>query len=208
MGSLSVVLVVLVVGALALWLRRTGGAPGPRLTDDLAPEMLARAGFPVTRHNVTVLREGLGDAFLARARALDPTHATEWDRVDSSCARRVDADGTDLAGWPQRVLDEIAVVDPEVAAAVAHRCPQVLLEAVGSGSGVLGGSVFAPLARPLSVAGSSVTASAASSAAPSAALPAPRPAGDDLAGPAVPLPRAAASATPVPLLAGQPHIWG
>ena len=146
MGSLSVVLFVLVVGALALWLRRAGAAPGPRLTDDLAPEMLARAGFPVTRHNVTVLREGLGDAFLARARALDPAHATEWDHVESTCARRADGDGADLAGWPQRVLDEIAVVDPGVAATVAHRCPQALLAAVGSGRGVLGGSVFAPLA--------------------------------------------------------------
>lgn len=181
MGSLSVVLFVLVVGALALWLRRAGAAPGPRLTDDLAPEMLARAGFPMTRHNVAVLREGLGDAFLARARALDPGSAAEWDRVSSTCARPTEADGADLAGWPQRVLDEIAMVDPVVAATVAHRCPQALLEAVGSGSGVLGGSVFAPLARP----------AAAASITP-ATLPAPRAAGHALAALAVPLPRAAA----------------
>jgi hypothetical protein len=177
MGSLSVVLFVLVVGALALWLRRAGAAPGPRLTDDLAPEMLARAGFPVTRHNVAVLREGLGEAFLARARVLDPAHATEWDRVDAACLRR---DGADLAGWPQRVLDEIALVDPAVAAVVAHRCPQALLEAVGSGNGVLGGSVFAPLTRRVP--------DVVPSAVP---LPAPRAAGDDRVAPTVPRPRAA-----------------
>lgn len=175
------VLVLLVVAGIAMWMRGAGATPGPRLTDDLAPAMLARAGFPETRHNVLALRERLGESFLAEARRHGAPGAAEWDRVAVACERaRHDtrAGDVDLAGWPQRVLDEIAELDAPVAALVAHRCPQMLLETVGSGRGFLGGSLFAPLARG------------------AIAVPAPRAPGDDrtarTVAAVVPTPRAAA----------------
>lgn len=184
--SLSVLMIVLVVAGCAASLRALGatGSPGPRLTADLAPAMLARAGFPATRHNVVALRERLGEAFVAAARELGRDDAVAWDRVAAvaAAARPLEA-GADLAGWPQRVLDEIAALDPSVAVQVAHRCPRELLDAVGTGRGVLGGSVFAPLPRDVAVPGPRPADMVA---------PAPRravvPAGQPLG---LPLPRAA-----------------
>lgn len=151
-GTVAVLAVFVLTVGVALR-HRTGPTPGPRLSPDLAETILLRAGFPTTPHNVVALREHLGSLFLEQGRGdLDPVR---WGHVVAACEAGRGAMAADMSGWPQHVLDQIAAAgDPAdvgggaAAARLARRCQDVLLASVGTGRGVLGGSLFDPLPRP------------------------------------------------------------
>lgn len=146
MGFVAVLIVAAMTVAVVLARRPGVGPAAPRLSPDLASTLLVRAGFPTTRHNVLAVREQLGAMFLEDARAgVDPER---WAGVVAACdAARPDLARTDMARWPQHVLDEIAVADAPAATHAARRCQETLLDTVGTGRGFLGGSLFEPLPR-------------------------------------------------------------
>jgi hypothetical protein len=144
--GVGVVAVVVLVG-LAVVLRAGSGAgqPAPRLSPGYAPTLLARAGFPATAHNVAVLHDHLGSAFLEAARTTLPADA--FTALGARClgARGgVPVPGGSARSWPQRVLDEMAAGGADVAA-LPRRTQDTLLATAGTGRGLFGGSVFAPL---------------------------------------------------------------
>lgn len=155
--GVGVVAVVVLVG-FAVVLRAGAGAPplAPRLSPGYAPTLLARAGFPATAHNVAVLHDHLGSAFLEAARATLPADAFAALRARCLGARGgVPVAGGSSRSWPQRVLDEMAAHGADVTA-LPRRTEDSLLATTGTGRGLFGGSVFAPLpavagARPSAV---------------------------------------------------------
>jgi hypothetical protein len=146
----TVVLAGLAVAVLALVARPgTTATAAPRLAPGFAPTLLARAGFPATAHNVAVLHDHLGTAFLDAARSALPADALAALGARCAPARGgVSVAGGSSRSWPQRVLDELAALDapdaPDVAG-LPRRAQDALLATAGTGRGLLGGSVFAPL---------------------------------------------------------------
>ena len=53
--------------------------------------------------------------------------------------------GGSSRSWPQRVLDELAALDAPDVAGLPRQAQDALLATAGTGQGLLGGSVFAPL---------------------------------------------------------------
>lgn len=162
-GTVSVLVLAAIVGCAVLLLRTREGVldAGPRLSPDLPSALLVRAGFPATDHNVRAVRARLATVFVAEVRG---------SRPDLRAAVEAAA-GAPATARPQRVLDAIAEVDPSFAAALASRVPESLLASAGTGSGFLGGSVFAPLpvdglvaapVSPVSVPGQRATSPALS----------------------------------------------
>ena len=144
----TVVLAALAIVVLALVARPgTVAASGaPRLAAGFAPSLLARAGFPATAHNVAVLHDHLGAAFLDAARGVLPADALAALGARCAPARGgVSVDGGSSRSWPQRVLDELAALDTPDVAGLPRRAQDTLLATAGTGRGLLGGSVFAPL---------------------------------------------------------------
>ncbi|WP_433800184.1 hypothetical protein [Actinomycetospora sp. CA-084318] len=142
----GVVAVVVLVG-IAVVLRAGAGAEqlAPRLSPGYAPTLLARAGFPATAHNVAVLHDHLGSAFLDAARATLSAEAFVALRGRCLAARGgVPVPGGSARSWPQRVLDEMAADGADVTA-LPRRTQDTLLATAGTGRGLFGGSVFAPL---------------------------------------------------------------
>ncbi|HEY2190942.1 MAG TPA: hypothetical protein VGH76_01390 [Actinomycetospora sp.] len=147
----TVVLAALAAVVLVLVLR-TGSAAAsvaPRLSAGFAPTLLARAGFPATAHNVAILHDHLGAVFLDAARGSLPAEALA--ALGARCAPA--RGGVPVAGgssrtWPQRVLDELAALGALDVAALPRRAQDTLLATAGTGRGLLGGSVFAPLPAP------------------------------------------------------------
>jgi hypothetical protein len=143
----TVVLAALAVVVLALVGRPVTAAAGaPRLAPGFAPTLLARAGFPATAHNVAVLHDHLGTAFLDAARGALPAEALA--ALGNRCAPArggVSVAGGSSRSWPQRVLDELAALDAPGVAGLPRRAQDALLATAGTGCGLLGGSVFAPL---------------------------------------------------------------
>jgi hypothetical protein len=144
----TVVLAGLAVAVLALVARpgTTAAAVAPRLAPGFAPTLLARAGFPATAHNVAVLHDHLGTAFLDAARSAVPADALA--ALGARCAPA--RGGVSVAGgssrtWPQRVLDELAALGAPDVAGLPRRAQDALLATAGTGRGLFGGSVFAPL---------------------------------------------------------------
>ena len=144
----TVVLAALAVVVLALVARTgtTASSVAPRLAPGFAPTLLARAGFPATAHNVAVLHDHLGTAFLEAARSALPAEALA--ALGSRCASArggVSVAGGSSRSWPQRVLDELAALGTPDVAGLPRRAQDALLATAGTGRGLLGGSVFAPL---------------------------------------------------------------
>ena len=147
----TVVLAALAAVVLALVSRTgtTASSVAPRLAPGFAPTLLARAGFPATAHNVAVLHDHLGTAFLEAARGALPADALA--AVGARCAPArggVSVSGGSSRSWPQRVLDELAALDTPDVAGLPRRAQDILLATAGTGRGLLGGSVFAPLPVP------------------------------------------------------------
>ncbi len=147
----TVVLAALAAVVLALVSRTgtTASSVAPRLAPGFAPTLLARAGFPATAHNVAVLHDHLGTAFLEAARGALPADALA--AVGARCAPArggVSVSGGSTRSWPQRVLDELAALDTPDVAGLPRRAQDILLATAGTGRGLLGGSVFAPLPVP------------------------------------------------------------
>lgn len=168
MGILAVVVVTGI--ALAVVGRAVGARPlatasvAPRLSPGYAPTLLARAGFPATAHNVAVLHDHLGAAYLDAARELVPAGSFAALALRCAPARGgVPVAGGSSRAWPQRILDELAAGGAVDVAELPRRCQDSLLATAGSGRGLFGGSVFEPLPAPRAAV---------------AALPAPRPARD------------------------------
>jgi hypothetical protein len=162
--AVGVVAVVVLVG-FAVVLRAGAGVEqlAPRLSPGYAPTLLARAGFPATAHNVAVLHDHLGSAFLDTARATLSADAFAALRARCLGDRGgVPVRGGSARSWPQRVLDEMAAGGADVSALPRHT-QDTLLATAGTGQGLFGGSVFAPLPALPGVAGLAV-------------VPAPRPA--------------------------------
>ena len=142
----TVVLAALAIVVLALVARPGTAAGAPRLAAGFAPSLLARAGFPATAHNVAVLHDHLGAAFLDAARGVLPADALAALGARCAPARGgVSVDGGSSRSWPQRVLDELAALDAPDVAGLPRRAQDALLATAGTGRGLLGGSVFAPL---------------------------------------------------------------
>jgi hypothetical protein len=143
----TVVLAALALVVIALVARPgTAAAGAPRLAAGFAPSLLARAGFPATAHNVAVLHDHLGAAFLDAARGALPAEALATLRARCAPARGgVSVDGGSSRSWPQRVLDELAALGAPDVAGLPRRAQDALLATAGTGRGLLGGSVFAPL---------------------------------------------------------------
>lgn len=147
----TVVLAGLAAVVLALVLRSgsAASAAAPRLSAGFAPTLLARAGFPATPHNVAILHDHLGAAFLDAARGVVPADALAALRARCAPARGgVPVSGGSSRSWPQRVLDELAALGAPDVAALPRRAQDALLATAGTGRGLLGGSVFAPLPAP------------------------------------------------------------
>ena len=147
----TVVLAALAAVVLALVSRTgtTASSVAPRLAPGFAPTLLARAGFPATAHNVAVLHDHLGTAFLEAARGALPADALA--AVGARCAPArggVSVSGGSTRSWPQRVLDELAALGTPDVAGLPRRAQDILLATAGTGRGLLGGSVFAPLPVP------------------------------------------------------------
>jgi hypothetical protein len=144
----TVLLAALAVVVLALVARPGPSAPpvAPRLAAGFAPSLLARAGFPATAHNVAVLHDHLGAAFLDAARSGLPSDALVALGARCAAARGwVSVAGGSSRSWPQRVLDELAALEAPDVAGLPLRAQDALLATAGTGRGLLGGSVFAPL---------------------------------------------------------------
>ena len=144
----TVMLAALAVVVLGLLLRTAPAAPAaaPRLSPGFAPTLLARAGFPATAHNVAVLHDHLGTVFLDAVRGALPAEALAELGARCSIARGgVPVAGGSSRTWPQRVLDELAAVGAPDVAGLPRRAQDALLATAGTGQGLLGGSVFAPL---------------------------------------------------------------
>ncbi len=144
----TVVLAALAVAVLARVLRAapTASSVAPRLSAGFAPTLLARAGFPATAHNVAVLHDHLGTIFLDAARSALPAEALAALGARCAAARGgVPVAGGSSRSWPQRVLDELAAVGAPDVAGLPLRARDALLATAGTGRGLLGGSVFAPL---------------------------------------------------------------
>ncbi len=141
MGFVAVLIVATLTVAVVLARRPGVGPAAPRLSPDLPSTLLARAGFPTTRHNVLAVRERLGAMFLEDARP--DVEPERWAGVVEAC----EAGRGDMARWPQHVLDAIATADAPAATRAARRCQDLLLATVGTGHGFLGGSLFEPLPR-------------------------------------------------------------
>jgi hypothetical protein len=149
---MGIVVTTVVLAALAVVVLALMGRPGtvaagaPRLAPGFAPTLLARAGFPATAHNVAVLHDHLGAAFLDAARGALPADALTALGARCAPARGgVSVDGGSSRSWPQRVLDELAALDAPGVAGLPRRAQDALLATAGTGRGLLGGSVFAPL---------------------------------------------------------------
>ena len=150
---MGIVITTVVLAALALVVLALVARPGaaaaagaPRLAAGFAPSLLARAGFPATAHNVAVLHDHLGAAFLDAARGALPADALAALRARCAPARGgVSVAGGSSRSWPQRVLDELAALGAPDVAALPRRAQDALLATAGTGCGLLGGSVFAPL---------------------------------------------------------------
>ncbi|MFC5065890.1 hypothetical protein [Actinomycetospora atypica] len=150
MGVIGIVAVVVtaVVVALSVVSRagRPAESPSPRLSPGLAPNLLARAGFPATAHNVAVLHDHLGRAFLEAARGMVPGEAlAALDRRCTTARGGVPVAGGSSRAWPQRVLDELAAAGATDVVGLPRHCQETLLATSGTGRGIFGGSVFAPL---------------------------------------------------------------
>jgi hypothetical protein len=144
----TVVLAALAVVVLGILLRTGSVAPAvaPRLSPGFAPTLLARAGFPATAHNVAVLHDHLGTVFLDAVRGVLSTEALADLGARCAIARGgVPVAGGSSRSWPQRVLDELAAVGAPDVAGLPRRAQDALLATAGTGQGLLGGSVFAPL---------------------------------------------------------------
>jgi hypothetical protein len=151
-GIVAVLIVAAITVAVVLARRPGVGPAAPRLSPDLAPALLTRAGFPTTRHNVLAVRERLGAMFLEDVRS--DVAPERWADVVAAC----EAGRGDMARWPQRVLDEIAAADAPAATRAARRCQDLLLASVGTGRGFLGGSLFEPLPRTAPLAAATLAA--------------------------------------------------
>ncbi|MCD2192333.1 hypothetical protein LQ327_02840 [Actinomycetospora endophytica] len=150
----TAVLAALAVVVLGVVLRTgsVGPSTAPRLSPGFAPMLLARAGFPATAHNVAVLHDHLGSAFLDAVRGAVPAEALADLGARCAGARGgVPVAGGSSRSWPQRILDELAAVGAPDVAGLPRRAQDALLATAGTGHGLLGGSVFAPL--PVSAAG-------------------------------------------------------
>ncbi|MEJ2868942.1 hypothetical protein WCD74_14310 [Actinomycetospora sp. OC33-EN08] len=150
MGIVGIVAVVVALMVVALVLRAGPGAEqvAPRLSPGYAPTLLARAGFPATAHNVAMLHDHLGAAFLDAARAA--LSADAFAALRSRCAGSrggVPVVGGSSRSWPQRVLDEMAAggMTGTDVATLPRQAQDALLATAGTGHGLFGGSVFAPL---------------------------------------------------------------
>ncbi|MDL5155723.1 hypothetical protein [Actinomycetospora termitidis] len=144
-GITAVVVITLVVIAVVLRAGPTSAPVAPRLSPGYAPTLLARAGFPATAHNVAVLHDHLGAAFLDAARDALPGEAFTALRARCAGARGgVPVVGGSSRSWPQRVLDETAAGGADVTA-LPRYAQDALLATAGTGHGLFGGSVFAPL---------------------------------------------------------------
>lgn len=142
----TIVLAGLAAVVLALVARSGTAAAAPRLAPGFAPTLLARAGFPATAHNVAVLHDHLGTAFLDAVRSALPADALAALHARCAPARGgVSVAGGSSRSWPQRVLDELAALDAPDVAGLPRRAQDALLATAGTGRGLLGGSVFAPL---------------------------------------------------------------
>jgi hypothetical protein len=154
MGIVVTTVVLAALAAAVLGVLRTGSASpstAPRLSPGFAPMLLARAGFPATAHNVAVLHDHLGSAFLDAARGAVPAQALAEVGVRCAVARGgVPVTGGSSRSWPQRILDELAEVGVPDVAGLPLRAQDALLATAGTGRGLLGGSVFAPLPVPAS----------------------------------------------------------
>ncbi len=149
----TVVLAALAVVVLGAVLRTGSVSPStaPRLSPGFAPMLLARAGFPATAHNVAVLHDHLGSAFLDAARGAVPAEALADLGARCASARGgVPVAGGSSRSWPQRILDELAAVGAPDVAGLPLRAQDALLATAGTGRGLLGGSVFVPLPVPAS----------------------------------------------------------
>jgi hypothetical protein len=149
---MGIVITTVVLGALAFVVLALVARPGavasgaPRLAAGFAPSLLARAGFPATAHNVAVLHDHLGAAFLDAARGALPADALTALGARCAPARGgVSVDGGSSRSWPQRVLDELAALGAPDVAGLPRRAQDALLATAGTGRGLFGGSVFAPL---------------------------------------------------------------
>jgi hypothetical protein len=166
MGIVVTTVVLAGLAAVVLVLVLRSGASvssaAPRLSPGFAPTLLARAGFPVTAHNVAILHDHLGTLFLDAARGALPAEALAAVRARCAPARGgVPVSGGSSRSWPQHVLDELAALGGLDVAGLPRRAQDTLLATAGTGRGLLGGSVFAPLPAPVA-----------------AGVPAPRPAVD------------------------------
>lgn len=152
MGIVVTTVVLAAVAALVLGVLRQGTASpssAPRLSPGFAPMLLARAGFPATAHNVAVLHDHLGSAFLDAVRGAVPAEALADLGARCASARGgVPVTGGSSRSWPQRILDELAAVGAPDVAGLPLRAQDALLATAGTGRGLLGGSVFAPLPVP------------------------------------------------------------
>lgn len=146
----TVLLAVLAAAVVALVVRAGAvSSAAPRLSAGFAPSLLARAGFPATAHNVAVLHDHLGTAFLDAARGALPAEALAALGARCAPARGgVPVTGGSSRSWPQRVLDELAAVGAPDVAGLPRRAQDALLATAGTGRGLLGGSVFVPLPVP------------------------------------------------------------
>ncbi len=153
MGIVVTTVVLAALAALVLVLvsytGRMAPSAAPRLSPGFAPTLLARAGFPATAHNVAVLHDHLGAVFLDAARGVLP--AETLAALGARCAPfrgGVPVAGGSSRSWPQRVLDELAALGTPDVATLPRRAQDALLATAGTGRGLLGGSVFAPLPTP------------------------------------------------------------
>lgn len=119
----------------------------PQLNDSYFSDLLARAGFPCTAHNLFAVQEQIGIMFTTKAWQAMEQLGTEadWRRFLSTACYPTES----MHLWPQRVLDAIADWDARIAPHIQdlpQRYAEILLEDVGRNNGsFFGGSPDVPL---------------------------------------------------------------